>query len=77
MILDPISDGLKKIAQGVLVQKHLPSKLADIVTGFVHRDEDLGLQIVNILPEVKFLLQILVVRSYRLRALLETRKLTQ
>lgn len=75
MVLDPISDGLKKIAQGVLINKHPPSRLADIITGFVRRYEDLRPQIVSILPEVRFSLQIMLDWSHWLRAPLKIRKL--
>jgi hypothetical protein len=75
MVLDPISDGLKKIAQGVLINKHPPSRLADIVTGFVRRDADLGPQIVRILPEVRFSIQIMLNWTHWLRALIKLRKL--
>lgn len=69
MIGDPARTGLKKsdIARGALVFSHPPAELAGDVFGFVHRDEDPGPQVVRVLPEVRFSIQIMLDRSYWLR----------
>lgn len=51
----------------MLVRRQPPTELASIVTGFVHRDEDLGPQVVRILPEVRFSIQIMFDQAYWLR----------
>lgn len=69
MIVDPTHEGLKEsaIAQAVLVRRQPPIELSGDVTGFVHRDEDLGPQIVRVLPEVRFSIQIMFDQAYWLR----------
>jgi len=61
--------GLKKsdIMQGTLVLSHPPAELAGNLIGFVHRDEDPGPQVVRVLPEVRFSIQIMLDQSYWLR----------
>lgn len=61
--------GLKKsdIAPGTLVLRHAPAELAGNLIGFVHRDEDPGPQVVRVLPEVRFSIQIMLDQSYWLR----------
>jgi AraC-like DNA-binding protein len=69
MIVDPKHEGLKEtdIVQAVLVRRQPPTELVGIVSGFVHRDEDLGPQVVRILPEVRFSIQIMFEQPYWLR----------
>jgi AraC-like DNA-binding protein len=60
---------LKKsdIARGELVLVHPPADLAGNVFGFVHRDEDPGPQVVRVLPEIRFAIQIMLGQPYWLR----------
>ncbi|MBI1394307.1 MAG: helix-turn-helix domain-containing protein [Alphaproteobacteria bacterium] len=69
MIGEPMRTGLKKsdIAPGTLVLRHAPAELAGNLIGFVHRDEDPGPQVVRVLPEVRFSIQIMLDQSYWLR----------
>jgi AraC-like DNA-binding protein len=69
MIGEPTRTGLKKsdITQGTLVLNHAPAALAGNLIGFVHRDEDPGPQVVRVLPEVRFSIQIMLDHSYWLR----------
>lgn len=69
MIGEPTRTGLKKsdIAPGTLVLSHAPAALAGNLIGFVHRDEDPGPQLVRVLPEVRFSIQIMLDQPYWLR----------
>ena len=69
MIGEPTRTGLKKsdIAPGTLVLSHPPAALEGNLIGFVHRDEDPGPQLVRVLPEVRFSIQIMLNQPYWLR----------
>lgn len=69
MIDEPTRASLKKsdIAQGTLILSNPPAELAGNLIGFVHRDEDPGPQVVRVLPEVRFSIQIMLDQSYWLR----------
>jgi AraC-like DNA-binding protein len=69
MLTDPARAALNKtdIAPGALTLVQPPADLAGNVFGFVHRDEDPGPQVVRVLPEVRFSIQIMLDRAYWLR----------
>jgi len=69
VVADPALAGLKKsdIARDELVLTQPPAELAGNVFGFVHRDEDPGPQVVRVLPEVRFSIQIMLAQPYWLR----------
>lgn len=70
VIAEPALTELKKsdMAPGALVLSHPPADLAGNLLGFVHRNEDPGPQVVRVLPEVRFSIQIMLDQSYWLRA---------
>src|SRR5215468_9921772 len=69
MLTDPARDALKKsdIARDELVLIPPPADLAGNLIGFVHRDEDPGPQVVRVLPEIRFSIQIMLDQPYWLR----------
>jgi AraC-like DNA-binding protein len=69
MLAGPTPVGLKKtdMAHSALVLTPPPQALASNVFGFVHRDEDPGPQVVRVLPEVRFSIQIMLDEAYWLR----------
>jgi AraC-like DNA-binding protein len=69
MVAGPAPNGLKKsdIGGNALVLHEPPDALKGSVFGFVHRDEDLGAQVVRVLPEVRFSIQIMLGEPYWLR----------
>lgn len=69
MIDDPAAAELKKsdIARDALVLNPPPGDLAGNLVGFVHRDENPGPQVVRVLPEVRFSIQIMLDQAYWLR----------
>lgn len=66
MVTDATLTDLKKsdIARSALVLNRPPADLAGNVVGFVHRDEDPGPQVVRVLPEVRFSIQIMLGQAY-------------
>jgi AraC-like DNA-binding protein len=67
VLADPDLTGLKKSDIGELVINPPPAELAGNVFGFVCRDEDPGPQVVRVLPEVRFSIQIMLDQPYWLR----------
>jgi len=69
MVAHPTLTDLKKsdIARSALVLHHPPVELSGNLFGFVHRDEDPGPQVVRVLPEVRFSIQIMLDQPYWLR----------
>lgn len=69
MVADPAPAGLKKsdIPRRELILVDPPAELAGNLFGFIHRDEDPGPQVVRVLPEVRFSIQLMLDQPYWLR----------
>lgn len=69
MVADPALAELKKsdVARSELVLIDPPAELAGNLFGFIHRDEDPGPQVVRVLPEVRFSIQLMLDQPYWLR----------